>query len=34
MGIGFLGGLETPKLIRKKRKPLRKESNRLMTDLS
>jgi hypothetical protein len=30
LGIGFWGGLETPKLMRKKRKPLRRESSRLM----
>jgi hypothetical protein len=27
---GFLVGLETPKLIRKKRRPLRRESRMLM----
>lgn len=27
---GFLAGLETPKLIRRKPKPLRKESSRFM----
>jgi hypothetical protein len=27
---GFLAGEETPKLMRKKRKPLRRESRRLM----
>jgi|GEM_PF-6337374 len=31
---GFLAGLEMPKLMRKKRKPLRRESSRLMKDLS
>lgn len=30
LGAGFLVGLEMPKLIRKKRKPLRRESRKLM----
>jgi hypothetical protein len=30
LGAGFLAGEEMPKLMRKKRKPLRRESTRLM----